>query len=63
SPCVMQIERVAKTGESVVALFNVSDNISTVTSKKFYGTDLISETNLTGEILMLHPWQVLWIKK
>lgn len=63
SPCVMQIERVAKTGESVVALFNVSDNINTVNSKKFYGTDLISETNLTGEVLTLHPWQVLWIKK
>ncbi|EBD0998011.1 sucrose phosphorylase, partial [Salmonella enterica] len=27
------------------------------------GTDLISETNLTGEVLTLHPWQVLWIKK
>ncbi|ECI8271502.1 TPA: sugar phosphorylase, partial [Salmonella enterica] len=63
SPCVMQIERVAKTGESVVALFNVSDSISTVNSEKFYGTDLISETNITGEILTLHPWQVLWIKK
>ncbi|SQI24740.1 sucrose phosphorylase [Salmonella enterica subsp. arizonae] len=59
----MQIERVAKTGESIVALFNVSDNINTINSKKFQGTDLISETNLTGEVLTLHPWQVLWIKK
>lgn len=63
SPCIMQIERIAKTGECVVALFNVSDNINSVNGEPFHGTDLISEANLTGEILTLRPWQVLWIKK
>ncbi|WP_275155319.1 sugar phosphorylase [Citrobacter koseri] len=60
---VMRVTRTTKDGEAITALFNVSDQIQTMNICCSGGYDLISETYITGETLMLHPWQVMWIKK
>lgn len=63
SPCVMQIIREADTGESIVALFNVSDSKQGVNIDQINGLDLIGGENITDKHVMLSPWQVMWIKK
>ncbi|POT55162.1 sugar phosphorylase [Citrobacter amalonaticus] len=63
TPAVMQINRETETGESIIALFNISDKNQTISIDIKNGFDLISEVNVAGEELTLYPWQVMWIKK
>lgn len=62
TPAVMKILRVAEKGETITALFNFSDKSQRVGEDIKTGVDLISEANVSGETLTLHPWQVMWIK-
>ena len=63
TPAVMQIKRETDTGESVTALFNVSDKNQTITYNGQQGFDLISEANILDGEITLRPWQIMWIKK
>lgn len=59
---ILHITRTGNNGETIDALFNISDKIQT-TDYFAGGFDLISERPLTEGALSLNPWQVMWIKK
>lgn len=62
SPQVMQITRTAKNGETLDALFNISNTEQQIKIHNA-GFDLISECPVAHAEITLHPWQVMWIKK
>lgn len=63
TPSVLRITRSANEHETINALFNFSDRIQIINADIYNGIDLISGINVSGEILTLQPWQVMWIKK
>jgi len=63
TPSVLRITRSADKRETINALFNFSDRIQSIDAGIYTGVDLISGVNVSGETLMLQPWQVMWIKK
>ncbi|WP_318363564.1 sugar phosphorylase [Enterobacter sp.] len=62
TPQVMQITRTAKNGETLEALFNIS-NADQKIKVHSTGFDLISGCPVPHAELTLRPWQVMWIKK
>lgn len=63
SDSVLKIIRSTDEGETIIALFNFSEQKQSVDSQFITGFDLISEIQISGETLVLQPWQVMWIKK
>lgn len=63
APAVLQIKREANKGDSITALFNVSEKNQTIIYHGQQGFDLISEKNVLGGEITLRPWQIMWIKK
>ena len=59
---VMRIQRCNADGNCLTGLFNVSKNIQHVNITNLHGRDLISEVDILGNEITLHPWQVMWIK-
>jgi len=62
TPQVMQITRRAKNGETLNALFNISNENQQI-KIHHAGFDLISECPVSHAEITLRPWQVMWIKK
>lgn len=62
TPQVMQITRCAKNGETLNALFNISNENQQI-KIHHAGFDLISECPVPHAEITLRPWQVMWIKK
>jgi glucosylglycerate phosphorylase len=60
---VFKIVRTAKSGERVTALFNFSDKAQNIFSDIQSGRELIAGFTITGTILTLNPWQVMWIRE
>ena len=59
---VMRIQRSNADGDCLTGLFNVSENIQHINITDLHGRDLISEVDILGNEITLHPWQVMWIK-
>ncbi len=62
TPAVMQIKRMAETGEQVIGLFNVSGHTQTIRIDIENGVDLISGKTISGKELTLYARQVMWVK-
>jgi len=59
---ILKITRASGDGEKITALFNVSNKAQSITEEIPPGVDLITGSNITESILILTPWQVMWIK-
>ena len=61
---VLKIIRTARNGEKITALFNFSEQLQAVLLDiNGEARELINDISLSGKILTLNPWQVMWIKE
>lgn len=60
---VLEIIRTAKNGESVAALFNLSDQWQVISYDAPGCCDVISGTTINTASLTLAPWQAMWLSK
>lgn len=60
---VLRIIRVAGNGERITALFNFQEHAQTIFLEIQSGTELLTETPVSGNSVTLNPWQVMWIKE
>lgn len=60
---VLEIIRTAENGESVAALFNLSDQWQVISYDASGCCDVISGTTINTASLTLAPWQAMWLSK